>query len=237
MNCKLFSYDHYEDTLKKAKKEYAIGSFREYETISKNKRYIILRHDIDFSVDHALRLAALEYRLGLTSTFFVLLHSSFYNPLTEDCRNKLLALIQMGHEVGLHYDPRFPLVHNEVELLASYLNTEIKTIARHNSFGIKIDVDKQEGLNNAYDPKFFREIKYISDSSQYWREGCMCRHVGVADRMQILVHPEWWGQDTVSPEEILLSIRDALKAELDRQSTVAIANLQSHRDKMFRGLV
>lgn len=234
--CKQFTYDHYEDTLKRAKQKYKIGPFKDYVELSKNKRYIILRHDIDFSIDHALKMAALEHRMGVRSTYFVLLHSSFYNPLTEESRNKLLAFVQMGHELGLHYDPRFPLVPNEVDLLAGYLNTKINTIARHNPFGIKIDVDKQEGLTNAYDQQFFKDIKYISDSSQYWRERCMCHHLDHNDKMQILVHPEWWGEKNMPPEQILISIRDALKAELDRLSTVAIANLQLHRNKMFRGL-
>jgi hypothetical protein len=235
--CKQFTYDHYEDTLKLAKQSYAIGPFRESEGLAQHDRYIILRHDIDFSIDHALRMAALEHRLGIKSTYFVLLHSSFYNPLTEESRNKLMAFVQMGHELGLHYDPRFAMVQNEVELLASYLNTRIETIARHNSFGVKIDVDKQDKLTNAYDSQFFKEIKYISDSSQYWREGCMCHHVGIQDRMQILVHPEWWGEKTVPPDQILLSLKDSLKTELDSLSTVAVANLQLHREKMFKGLV
>jgi hypothetical protein len=36
-------------------------------------------------------------------------------------------------------------------------------------------------------------------------------------------------------EQILLSIKDAPKTEIDRLSTVAVANLQLHKDKMFRG--
>jgi hypothetical protein len=36
-------------------------------------------------------------------------------------------------------------------------------------------------------------------------------------------------------EHILLSIKDAPKTEIDRLSTIAVANLQLHKDKMFRG--
>lgn len=55
--------------------------------------------------------------------------------------------------------------------------------------------------------------------------------------MQILVHSEWWGEKNVPLEHILLSIKDAPKTEIDRLSTIAVANLQLHKDKMFRGLV
>jgi hypothetical protein len=63
----------------------------------------------------------------------------------------------------------------------------------------------------------------------------MCHHIGVDDKMQILVHSEWWGEKNVPLEHILLSIKYAPKTEIDRLSTVAVANLQLHKDKMFRG--
>jgi hypothetical protein len=59
----------------------------------------------------------------------------------------------------------------------------------------------------------------------------------VDDKMQILVHSEWSGEKNVPLEQILLSIKDAPKIKIDRLSTVAVANLQLHKDKMFRGLV
>lgn len=79
-------------------------------------------------------------------------------------------------------------------------------------------------------------LKHISDSSRRnWRQECMCHHIGVDDKMQILVHSEWWGEKNVPLEHILLSIKDAPKTEIDRLSTVAVANLQLHKDKMFWG--
>jgi hypothetical protein len=44
----------------------------------------------------------------------------------------------------------------------------------------------------------------------------MCHHIGVDDKMQILVHSEWWGEKNVPLEHILLSIKDAPKTEIDR---------------------
>jgi hypothetical protein len=65
----------------------------------------------------------------------------------------------------------------------------------------------------------------------------MCHHTGVDDKMQILLHLEWWGEKNVTLKDILLSIKDAPKTEIDRLSTIAVANLQLHKDKMLRGLV
>jgi hypothetical protein len=89
----------------------------------------------------------------------------------------------------------------------------------------------------ARDPKILEYLKYISDSGRNWRQERMCHHIGVDDKMQILVHSEWSGEKNVPLEQILLSIKDAPKIKIDRLSTVAVANLQLHKDKMFRGLV
>jgi hypothetical protein len=128
-------------------------------------------------------------------------------------------------------------VQNEADLLARYLNTRVETIAKHRPATNKKDIEKPGNLNDAYDSRFFKEIKYISDSGQYWREGCMCHHVGVDDRMQILVHPEWWGEKTLAPDHILTSIRDAERADVEELFAVTSKNLQVRREKMSQGLI
>ena len=51
----------------------------------KNKFNIILRHDIDFDVDYALKMAKMENKLNIKSTyFFFLLKSNFYNILNPN---------------------------------------------------------------------------------------------------------------------------------------------------------
>ncbi len=236
-SCKQFTYDHYQDTLALAKQTYAIGPFRECKELAENEKYIIMRHDIDFSIDHAFRMAKLEYHMDIRSTYFVLLHSAFYNPLTEDSINKLAEFLKMGHEIGLHYDANFALVQNEADLLASYLNTKIEIIAKHRPATNKKDIEMPNGLSSAYDPRFSKEIKYISDSGQYWREGCMCHHVGVDNRMQILVHPEWWGEKTLQPDHILAHIKDSERSDVERLYGITMENLKVRREKMAKGLI
>ena len=43
----------------------------------------------------------------------------------------------------------------------------------------------------ARDPEILEYLKYISDSRRNWRQKCMCHHIGLDDKMQILVHSEW----------------------------------------------
>lgn len=221
-----------------AKKIYAIGRFQDLQKLRESDSYIILRHDIDFSLSHAKMMAAREFALGIRATYFVLLHSPYYNPLTEDSRKTIHSLIELGHEIGLHYDPRFGSLEEEVKLLGNYLDTKIKSIARHNPFGVNIDVDKKPAdLIDAYDKELMKDVKYISDSSGYWREGCACGHLGRHRKMQILIHPEWWNQTTIAPDKILEEINRLWHLEVDRQGVLAVANLRLHREKMLKGLV
>ena len=38
-------------------------------------------------------------------------------------------------------------------------------------------------------------LKAVSDSNRYWRDGCLCLHVGVKPRILALVHPFWWDEE------------------------------------------
>ena len=70
-----FTYDHYGKTLKKIKEK------RKFATFRKNSDHdVILRHDIDCSLKAALKMAKIEDDLDVTSTYFILLTSEFYNP-------------------------------------------------------------------------------------------------------------------------------------------------------------
>ena len=46
-----------------------------------NVNSLLLRHDIDFSVDYAYQIAKLESKLKINSTFFFMLTSNMYNFL------------------------------------------------------------------------------------------------------------------------------------------------------------
>lgn len=85
-----FTYGHYFQVLKEAKKEYNIGSVKDLPKLRKKEKFIILRHDIDVSLEYASRIAELEAKHDLRSTYFILFHGSYYNALSD--RN--VAIIQ-----------------------------------------------------------------------------------------------------------------------------------------------
>src|SRR5437764_12187394 len=67
------------------------------------RRYIVLRHDIDFAPRYSLEMAELEHAAGVASTFFVLVDGQFYNPLDSATVRQIRRIGALGHEVGLHF--------------------------------------------------------------------------------------------------------------------------------------
>ena len=66
---------------------------------------VLWRHDIDFSVHRARRLALMEAERGVKATYFVLLGCRFYNVFEARSLDLLRQIVLDGHCVGLHFDP------------------------------------------------------------------------------------------------------------------------------------
>jgi 2-polyprenyl-3-methyl-5-hydroxy-6-metoxy-1,4-benzoquinol methylase len=79
--------------------------------------HVALRHDVDWSIEHACAMATLEHQLGIRSTYYLLhpdglITSRNYFGQVEDGRLLIdpqlfewaARLLDLGHEVGLHND-------------------------------------------------------------------------------------------------------------------------------------
>ena len=197
-----FSYRHYREMLKKAMKTHSFYTFKDFPKVP-DKRYILLRHDVDVQPEKALQMAVIENAIGVTSTYFFRIHGP-YSLIQEEALIKRIG--RLGHEVGFHYEPMFYLIHKlapdtvleEIKLFEKKLNIEIKSVAAHLSSMApsSVNLSGTEYLD-VYSAPFFKEIKYISDSNKVWREGCMCKWIGLQQKLQILVHPHWWNGMTL----------------------------------------
>lgn len=213
MDCS-WQFAHYRECLSAAHSlGYELTTFRDYHRNSRKKKLIILRHDIDFSVPRALEFAKIERDLGIEATYFVRLHSPAYNPFEYKAYLILKEIQQMGHELGLHFEvfdfqaatgeDLIDIFRREKGALENILGVTLVSAAQHGDY-TRVGPDyshhfftqvnpKQVGIKyHTFDDRFFRQMKYISDSSGHWREGCMCQHIGKHPRMQILTHPCWW---------------------------------------------
>jgi hypothetical protein len=222
-NCD-FSLNHYFEVLDYAKKSHVIGPIKDFYKLLEHEKFIALRHDVDVSVTQALELATLESQHNVSSTYFILLHSPYYNALSNDSIDKIKQMLQLGHEIGLHYDSTFiesddkilDMVTKEARILGNLIKHDITSIAPHNVSITDMKIN-YEHLNfiDPTDPKILNSVKYISDSVQNWRNNCMCHHIDNESKLIILTHPIWWSQEHTSRDKILENFK-----------TMQIENLQ-----------
>jgi hypothetical protein len=208
-----FSYKHYFEVLDHAKKKHAIGTIKEFQKLRKKNKFIILRHDIDYSIEYALKLAEQENNHGLRSTYFIMLHNPFYNALSAESISIIKKIVSLGHEIGLHYDTLFlpstkkgalRAIKQEVKILEDICEKEIISVAQHNpTINPELKSDITNYFLDARSSEITSNCRYISDSVQSWRDGCMCTHIDKDDKLQILTHPIWWANEHTPRDHIL----------------------------------
>ena len=69
--------------------------------------YALLRHDILFSPERALSLAVEEKKMDIRATYFVDLHSPWYNACEIHVKKILRIIMDLGHYLGLYINPAF----------------------------------------------------------------------------------------------------------------------------------
>ena len=92
-----FTLDHYRELLRAAR----AGGYRFSHFDEPPRRGdLLLRHDVDLSLDAALRMAALEAEEGATATYFLMTESVFYNLASTEGVGAAARLRELGHRVG-----------------------------------------------------------------------------------------------------------------------------------------
>jgi len=174
---------------------------------------ILLRHDVDFDIEAAYQLALVEAECDIRSTFFFLTTCHTYNPFSSTNRNKLREMSKMGFEIGLHFDPTIygdanredltAFVNHEAGMLTSIIGTPVNSISLHNP-SVHGLYPLFEGYCNAYDPKFFSDKSYISDSRMDFRGKNPYEFVEKVKEhpIQILLHPLHYSEHRLSYPEI-----------------------------------
>jgi len=222
MKCN-FTYAHYGYILKNAKESYEFITYNNIASLNDSKKIILLRHDIDMDIFNALDMARIENELGIKSTYFIFLRSPFYNIFDADVKKIINEIIDRDHEIGLHFDETSyenlsfnsfeKTIKNEAEVLNKEFGVDVKVVSFHRpSDSTKENKIKLKNFKSTYDPIFFKQIKYLSDSRQFWKFGCPCRLIAEGERkLQILVHPVWWGIEDMPREKRLNAFVNKIK--------------------------
>lgn len=185
-------------------------SFSDYNNCCMKNRTVILRHDVDYSIEKAVILAKLEYDIGVNSTYFVMITSPLYNLMAKEILSELINIKKMGHSIGLHFDELNydkedydnyggikNIIFKEIELIKSITGIDITFVSMHRPSKETLEANFDlSPLVNAYGKYFFKEFKYVSDSRRKWREDIdNIINDGVYDKLHILTHPFWYNYE------------------------------------------
>ncbi|RIK31443.1 MAG: hypothetical protein DCC56_04455 [Anaerolineae bacterium] len=208
-----FTEAEYRKLLRLAQNSWRIIPFGEYRS---SGRVCLWRHDVDFSMHRALRLAMIEAEEGVSATYFIHIHSKFYNVFEDEITERILNILNMGHRIGVHFEPQYYVnsLNNKSDAL-SQLPFE-KNILEHcfsapiDAFSfhipemggwVRVEDDDVHGLINSYGAFIKNNFKYCSDSNGYWRFERLKDILEKADneKLHILTHPEMWTPEAMSP--------------------------------------
>lgn len=230
-----FTYESYRHLLNTLKVQGYLCS--KYDNYTNAEKSVILRHDVDLSIEKAYKFAEIESRIGLTSTYFFLISTDFYNISSKKNRELIGRMHQMGHSIGLHYDEQaytssnVDIINNvqkEAKLLSNILGIEINLVSMHRPSKDLLQQNIEiPGLINSYSMEFFSEMKYISDSRRYWRENpylSICS--GEALKLHLLVHPFWYNDCELSIEQSIQNFLQEAKADRLRSLENNISDLK-----------
>ncbi|MGD9537698.1 MAG: hypothetical protein AB7P52_08640 [Alphaproteobacteria bacterium] len=218
---------------------------RDFFSARPERRHLILRHDVDVSLEAALEMAAFEAGLGVRSSYFVLLRSELYNPFAPPGQAALRLIRALGHEVGLHFDAALveggldaldAAAANECALLEGLLGTSVRMISFHRPAKVLLGLDRPlAGRAHAYEPRFFSSIGYCSDSRGAFRHGEPLAQPAVAagTAMQLLTHPIWWMGEAEA--DVTARLERFIAARADAMREALAATIQSYAPERGTG--
>lgn len=162
-----------------------------------------LRHDVDFHLFRQDEMARVDAECGIASTFFVQV-DGYYNPALPENRAVMQAILDLGHEIGLHYDLRaYPpdrsaareQLEFEVDYLARLVGAPIHSITLHEPSAQGEDYFRScDEYVHPHDPRWGGGLAYISDSCRAWRDERLLQALQPdgPERLLLTLHGELW---------------------------------------------
>jgi UDP-GlcNAc3NAcA epimerase len=231
-------------------RDYRFSAFPEAERLlAEGQPFMLMRHDIDFSIEAALAMAEIEAEVSVQATYFFMLRTDHYNILSREGTDRVRRILDLGHHLGLHFDceaygPNFAgerlrdACAQECAILESWFGRPVEVISFHRpSEQIHSgDAAVVTPRLHTYMPLFTRRIHYLSDSGGHWRfdTPTASRTFEQGAPFHVLIHPIWWQQQAQSAFDTLMGYVDSRKRALEIS---AASNCKSFRSAWLRRLV
>lgn len=207
-----FTTANYIRLMRLAAERYEFCTFNDFKG---RDHFAISRHDVDMSPHRALAFARAENVIGIRATYFLNIHSEYYNLFEPTTSQIIRQIVDLGHCLGLHFDhlacgctsekDAVQVMRKERKMLESYFNAHVRTFSFHltDAFSYGADKESYAGMQNATSRYFRKHVKYCSDSTGVWRYDRLEDAIsyGGYKRLQVLTHPCMWQDDPMPPME------------------------------------
>ncbi len=206
----MFSFEDYKNIIRIIK---STDRYMDYHKALTSDKFILMRHDVEYSVERAYELAKVESSMDFTSTFFFQWTNNSYNILSRKNKDLIKDMHERGHTIGLHFalngmtdmEQIRKQIVKEIDILNSMFEFKMDTFSIHRpSKDVLRENIKLPGIINAYQDEFFTfaenvtentpvSVKYLSDANHIWRYGYPDeKNILENDKVQILTHPFAW---------------------------------------------
>ena len=215
-----------------------------YDELGSFETEIMIRHDIDFSLEKALEIAILEYELKVKSTFFLLIGSPFYNIHDKRSKYIIKRIVSLGHKIGLHFDQTVyedmsieSIMSNtleEIKILSIAVGSNINVVSFHRPSKYLLDsnIMYPNGIINTYSEKFFKEVTYISDSRMNWKKNPFSILSDLEHKkVQLLMHPIWYNHEIKDASMVLRDFYNLTVHNVYDNMSSNFTNLSEFLDK------
>jgi hypothetical protein len=198
-----FTLAAYEDYIQAIKSSYKnILTFSKYFcTEPKPESFCLIRHDVDRKPGNALRIAELENRIGVRSTYYFRASPHTFKPDT------IVKIAGLQHEIGYHYESLAETRGDMLEALKDFENNlkkfreivPVRTVSMHGRPLSPYDsrdmwrnvnnhnrlIEKYGILGEVYLDIDYTDIAYISDTGRNWTSGRFNRRDKVASSIEV----------------------------------------------------
>lgn len=221
-------YGHIIDSLKKQNYE-----FTNYKDWNKYDKPVILRHDVDISLEKAYEMARFEQSVGVESTYFVLITGDFYNTFNKQNIEIVKKIADCGMDIGLHFDETIysrdcdivTAIEREIMVMEWMIGMDVESVSMHIPSQRTLEANyiiKGGKIINSYSNVFFKEFKYVSDSKMHWRENVYdVIESGKYQRIHLLTHPVWYNKNN-------MPMWDTVSQILKKQAKETYKNFEVH---------
>ena len=221
-----FNLNGYRKLIRHLMNHYAFVGFKRH-VAGEPEPFIVLRHDVDYSLEKALIIAQVEAKeLDIQSTYFVLHSSPHYTILDTEAIRIVREIHGLGHTIGFHYDCNLfnsaedpaLLLEQMIKVVENLCQANVTCISCHNPDVTAKDlfINTPRYLN-AYSSTFTDDISYVSDSLGVWRKDILEKLWSLSmPRIQLLLHPCFWaGKEKFDRERFLRDMRTKKIADVE----------------------